>query len=449
MRGLLGIGLALGLLLPRPASSQAPPQLAIIRDAEIEQLLKDYARPIFKAAGINADKTRIVLINDKAFNAFVADGKRVFINTGALMEAKTPNEIICVLAHESGHIADGHLVRRAEVLERAKYVAIIGTLLGVGGAVAGARSGQVGGNPLGAATLGPSIAQRTLLAYQRGEEQAADRAGLRFLAATHQSARGFLVTFKRFENQQLFLSSQVDPYLQSHPMPPERIANLEHLARESPYYDRKDPPALQARHDLMRAKLFGFTTTAGEVARRYPPSDNSLPARYARAIVAYRFSGIETAQRLIDGLIAAEPRNPWFWELKGQSLLENARAAQAVAPLRKAVALSHGQPLLRMLLGQALLATDPARHADEALRELLVAIRQDPDASEGYRFLAQAYAAKGNEAMAALVTAQGYAEAGNQPAAIQVARRARAGLKPGTPGWLQADDIINLKPAKK
>lgn len=445
----LACGLATGLALASTsARAQEKPKLSIVRDAEIEQLLRDYARPIFKAAGLNATRTRIVLINDRAFNAFVVDGKRVFVNTGTVIDSATPNEVICVLAHEAGHIADGHLVRRAEVLNRAKYISIIGTLLGAGAAIGGARSGQVSGNAGGALTLGPSVAQRMLLSYQRGEEQAADRAGLRFLAMTHQSAAGFLTTFKRFSDQQLFLRSRVDPYLQSHPLAPERIAGVERLARESPYFNKKDPPALQQRHDLARAKLIGFTGSADEIARRYPMRETGLPAQYARAIAAYRFGRIDDAQRQIDALIRQQPRNAYFWELKGQSLLENARAQQAVAPLRKAVSLSHGQPLIRMLLGQALLSTD-ARHADEALRELSVALQADPDAMEGYRFLAQAYAIKGNEPMAALVTAKGYAEAGNKLAAAQVAKRAQAGLPRNSPGWRQADDIIHLaKPEK-
>ncbi len=428
-----------------PAKAQEP-QLNVIRDAEIEQLMRDYTAPIFKAAGINGSNMKIVLLGDRSFNAFVVDGKRIFINIGALMESEHPNEVIGVLAHESGHIAGGHLARRGAELEKAKYIAIIGTILGAGAAVGAGTARQVGGNPMGAIMIGPSLAQRTLLSYQRGEETAADRAAVTFLDKTHQSASGLLATFKRLDNQQMFSRSQVDPYLQNHPMFPERIAAVEHVAEESPYFAVKDPPALQTRHDLMRAKLYGFVGRADEISRRYPPSDTSLGARYARAISAYRFGRIDEAQAQIDNLIAQQPANAYFWELKGQSLLENGRAAQAIAPLRKAVALSGGSPLIRILLGHALLSADSQRYADEALKELTQATQRDTDSVEGFRFLSQAYANKGNEPMAALVTAQVYANAGDYVGAAQIARRAKAGLPPNSPGWLKADDIINLKP---
>ena len=98
----------------------------------------------------------------------------------------------------------------------------------------------------------------------------------------------------------LFNSRYVDPYLQTHPMPPQRVAALEAIARASPYWNVKDPPALQLRHDLMRAKLSGFLESQGTVLRRYPLSDHSLPARYARAIATYRHGDLHEALAQID-----------------------------------------------------------------------------------------------------------------------------------------------------
>src|SRR5690606_2200737 len=99
-------------------------------------------------------------------------------------------------------------------------------------------------------------------------------------------------------------------------------------------------PELQLRHDLMRAKLAGFLDRGDTVARRYPASDTSLPARYARAIATYRHSDLRRAVTQIDGLIQSQPNNPYFHELKGQALLEGGRPAEAVGPLRHAVRLS-------------------------------------------------------------------------------------------------------------
>src|SRR5216684_3488499 len=254
-----------------PARAQSLPQgIPLIRDAEIEQLLRDYTQPILRAAGLTQQNIQVTIINDRSFNAFVVDASRIFINAGALIDAKVPNEVIGVLAHETGHMAGGHLSRLRQQLANAQAASIIAMILGIGGAIAASRGGGNAGNPA-AAILGPQeTIRRSLLSYQRAQEEQADRAGVKFLAATGQSAKGMSETFKRLADQILFSSRYIDPYLQSHPMPKERVAALEELARTSPYWDKKDPPELQQRHDMMRAKLSGFIERPDTVLRRYP-----------------------------------------------------------------------------------------------------------------------------------------------------------------------------------
>src|ERR1700733_8271274 len=149
--------------------------LPIIRDAEIQQLLRDDSQPILRAAGLGQRNIRVVIINDRAFNAFVIDAKRIFINAGALMDAETPNQIIGVLAHETGHIAGGHLSKLRAELANAQTASILALLLGIGAVAASAASrGNVGGNPM-AAVVGPQgVIMRSLLAYQRQQEEQAD-----------------------------------------------------------------------------------------------------------------------------------------------------------------------------------------------------------------------------------------------------------------------------------
>lgn len=429
---------------PAQAQSRQP---NIIRDAEIEALMRDYTRPIFKAAGLQQQNIQVVLVGSDSFNAFVADGRRIFINTGALKQAKTPNEIIGVLAHETGHIAGGHLANMRQQLESAQTAAIVAMLLAAGGVAAGAASGaNVGGAAAGAIMAPQEVIRRTLLSYQRGQEASADRAAVNYLNATKQSAKGMLTTFERFQNDQIFLSQRVDPYVLSHPMATERIALLSNLAKKSPYYDAKDSPALQARHDMMRAKLIGFTQSPDSVSRAYGRADNSLPARYAKAISSYRFGSIPDAIRQIDGLIAEQPSNPYFYELKGQALLEAGRAREAVPPLRRAVALSNGNPLIRMLLGQALVANDDKSTMDEAVRELTFSLQREPDSPAGWRYLAMAYGRKGDIPNADLASAQAAFMSGDFRLSRELGTRARNGFKLGSPGWLKADDIVNYKP---
>jgi predicted Zn-dependent protease len=253
-------------------------------------------------------------------------------------------------------------------------------------------------------------------------------------------------TFKRLGDEVLFAAHQADPYVQSHPMPAERVRALETLARSSPSWDKKDSPELQARHDLMRAKLAGFLDRGDTVARRYPATDQSLAARYARAIATYRHGGLRPAISQIEGLIQVQPQNPYFHELKGQALLEGGRPAEAIGPLRQAVKLAPRPALIQVLLAQALIASNDDKAADEAITLLRSALVQEPESAEGYSQLAMAYGRKGDLAQADLASAQAALTRGDAKTARQLAARAKTRFAVGSPGWVKADDIVAFKP---
>jgi predicted Zn-dependent protease len=447
----LGTAAALALVsAPARAQTGSNAGIPLIRDAEIEQLLREYTQPILKVAGLSQQNVQIVVINDKSFNAFVMDAHRIFVNSGALMQATTPNQLIGVFAHETGHIVGGHLSKMRAELANAQTAAIVAMLLGVGAMVAGARSGNLNTGNAGAAIVAApqSYLMHTLLAYQRAQEEQADRAGVRFLTMTGQSAKGMYDTFKRFADELMFSSKFIDPYAQNHPMPAERMAALAELVK-TPYWDKKDPPELQFRHDMMRAKLYGFTERPDTIARRYPLSDNSIPARYARAISAYRFGDLRAAIAQIDGLIQAMPNYPYFYELKGQALLEGGHPADAVAPLHRAVELSPNPALIQIMLGQALIANNNAKMADEAVPLLRAAIAKEPESGDAYEQLAMAYGRKGDVADADLASAQAAFARGDNKTARELAARAKTRFPVGSPGWVRADDIVafnkNLK----
>ncbi len=438
--------LALSPLASHAQESKGPP---VLRDTETEQLLREYTRPILRVAGLEKQNIQMVILNESTFNAFVADGRRIFVNYGAILQSETPNQLIGVLAHETGHLAGGHLAKLREELSRAQTQMIIAMLLGAGAIVAGARSGSNSGlaNAGAAAISGPGeMIRRSLLSYQRQQEENADRAGVKFLTATGQSARGMYETFKRFSNDSLFAARGADPYLQSHPMPTDRVAALEELARSSPYWDKKDDPALQLRHDMVRAKISAFMERPDTVYRRYPPSNDSMPARYARAIATYLHGDPRSALAQIDALIQAQPNNPYFYEVRGQALLEGGKPAEAIAPLRKAVALSHNAPLIEMLLGQALVGTDNKAYADEAIAILRAAVARETEAPLGFTQLAMAYGRKGDYAEADLASAQAAYLRGDNKTARELAARAKTRFAIGTPGWVRADDIVSAKP---
>src|SRR5215469_14376900 len=431
------------------ASFPARPQtgtnagIPMIRDAEIEQLLRDYTAPIFHVAGLTDQNIHVVIIDDKSFNAFVMDAHRIFINVGALTQATTPNQIIGVLAHETGHIVGGHLSKIRQELANIQTAALVGLLLGVGAIVAGAHSGNTdtGNVGMAAITAPQALGINRLLSYQRAQEESADRAGVRFLTMTGQSAKGMYDTFKKFADESLYSAQGINPYFQNHPMPQERMAALTELVK-TPYWAKKDPAELQFRHDMMRAKLWGFTERPQIVLAHYPLSDTSLPARYARAISAYRYMGLQSSIPQIDSLIAAMPNNPYFYELKGQALLEGARPADAIAPLRRAAQLAPDPALIQILLSQAMVATNDPKMAEQAVPILRAALIKEPEAADAYTTLAMAFGRKNDLADADLASAQAAFARGDNKTARELADRAKLRFPVGSPGWVRADDIV-------
>lgn len=447
-RRVVGAAMAAAVALSALPAQAQQRRMNFVRDAEVEALLRDYLNPLLKVAGQPTSAVRVLLVDDRSFNAFVSPGRRMTIHTGAIIDTTTPNQLIGVMAHETGHISGGHLARLSQEMPKAMAVAVLGSLLGAGALVGASQSRSVGMGgtaPMGLLLGGQELAMRTLLSYQRTEEQAADRAGLSFLTATKQSGKGIVETLKRIADQQMFLASRVDKYLLSHPLATDRIAAIDAVAQASPYYDATDPPGLVLRHNLVRAKLIAFTGRQDEILRRYPVSDTSMAGRYARAIMAHRFSRGSEAQGLIDGLIANQPGNPYFWELKGQNMLENGQATAAIAPLRKAVGLAPNQPLLRVILGHALMASNTPANIDQSIKELTVAIQRDNEVLEAYFYLAQAYEKRGRTGDAELVTAESYFMAGAYDEAQMIAKRAQQKFPPGSAGWRKADDILTFK----
>jgi len=444
--------LALGLAVALSGSLNAFAQnVPVVRDAEIEALVRDYARPIFKAAGLAGDGIDIVLVNDQSFNAFVT-GRRMFINTGALMMAETPNEIIGVIAHEAGHIAGGHQQKLREQLERAKKMAVIATLLGAGAIVAGATTGSRGlaGAGMGVAAGGGEMAQRSILAYQRSEETTADRSAITYLNATGQSGLGMLKTFARFQSALSLSGAQVDPYRISHPMPQERIANLEVLVKESPYVDKVDTPALQQRHDMMRIKIAAYMGGQAAAARLIRKNPGSLASQYGQAQTTYLYGNLAAALSKTTALIKAQPKNPYFQELRGDILMKANKPKDAAEAYAKAVSLDPARSgLLQVSLGQALMAIGTPDSLKKAVVQINNGIGRDKENAEGYRYLAQAYGELGNVASAELATAEGHFYSGDYRNAKIFAMRAQQTLKRGEPGWLRAQDIINYAPSGK
>lgn len=445
------LALASTIVAAAPVSSSAQGRVPIVRDAEIEALVRDYARPILKAAGLSKSGIDIILVNDPRFNAFVA-GRRMFINTGALLQAETPNEIIGVLAHEAGHIAGGHQERLREQMARAQTMAIITSLLGIGAVAAGAATDTSGlaQAGVGIAAGGGEAARRSLMSYQRSEEAAADQSGIRYLEATGQSGQGMLVTFQRFQSALALSGAKIDPYRISHPTPRDRIANLETLVKASPHYGAVDSEALQQRHDMMRAKIAVYTQGQAAASRLFKKMPGSLAAQYGDAQATLLFGNPRNALKKADALVKLQPKNPYFQELRGDILLRANQPEKAAQAYAQAVQLDTAKSsIIQIAYGQALIATGKPDAIKKAVSEINAALSRDKENFNGYTYLAQAYGQLGDVGKAELATAEGYYYSGNYNQAKIFAMRAQQKLKRGEPAWVRAQDIINQKTSKK
>jgi predicted Zn-dependent protease len=439
---------ALSLAAAAPVAAQGLP---LIRDTEIENLLKEYSRPIFKAAGLGSQNISMRIVRHDSFNAFVLDGRNVFVNSGTLMQALTPNEVIGVIAHETGHITSGHLAQLRARVARDATKSLLLTILGIGMMVGGGMSGGENAREIGSAgggvlMGGNEMIMRSLLSERRAQESTADQAGLRYLDATHQSGRGMLETFERFAQQEYVSASYRDPFVLSHPVATDRLAQLRDRVAASPYADAKDPPALQFRHDMMRAKISGYLERTQTVLNRYPPSDNSFPARYARAIARNCSGKCTDAIGELDALIREKPDNPYLWEIKGNLLFWVGKYQDSIPPLRKALQLTGGnEPLLQVGLAQSLLATEDASVVDEAIALLRRSTQGDDDNSMAYHQLAKAFYKKQLFPQSELAAAQAHFIEGNVKQAQIFAKRALSKLPRGSPEWIRAEDIVNYK----
>ncbi|MEM6943253.1 MAG: M48 family metalloprotease [Pseudomonadota bacterium] len=419
----------------RPAEAQG-----LIRDSEIEATLERLSTPIMRAAGIPPSSVDTYIVNDRRLNAFVAGGRNMFLNTGLLMELETPEELLGVIAHEMGHIAGGHLARRQEEIAAATGPAVIGVLLGIAAAAAGAP--EVG---LAAIAGSQGAALRNILRYSRGEEAAADQAALSYLARANISPEGLRKVLQRFRGQEVLSVGSLDPYTLTHPLSTDRLQLIERAADEARGQSFPPDPERDYWHGRMRAKLSGFLERPERVLDRTEDQEETETVLYARAVAYHRVPDTRAAIETVDQLIALRPNDPYYIELKGQILYE-AGDADASEPLyRRASELAPDKPLILAGLGRVLLAQGTPQSDAEALRVLEQARRSDPGDATMMRDLAIAYDRAGDRGMATLVTAERFALTGRARDAKLHARRAEAVLPQGSPGWLRAQDILTMK----
>jgi predicted Zn-dependent protease len=448
--GVAGL-IALVAIAPMAPAAQAQSNpdtmgIPLIRDTEIENILKADVTPIWKAAGIDVNDAQVHIVGDKSLNAFVAGGQHLFLNSGLIMRTKVPNELIGVMAHESGHMAGGHLARSDEGQKGAMATFLL--TMGLGVLAALAHSQDSAGAAAGLMYSAGYFAALQMAGYTRVQEASADQAAATFLEKAGISGKGLVDFFNNLSYDEVFANARQNQFLYDHPLTQDRINALELRVTTAPHYKVVDTPEAIAQHQIMVAKLKAFMNYPEQTYQDYPDSDQSFPAKYARAIARYKALETDKALKQIDDLIAERPDDPYIYELKGQVLFEAARTKDSIEPYRQAVKLAPNAPLIRVSLAQSLVAQPGTDTLDEALENLTRAISDEKgDDSMAWYLAAQAYDRKKMDGMARLASAEQNFHLGQWPAARDFAMRARPLLAANSAEWRQANDIINISEA--
>jgi predicted Zn-dependent protease len=404
-----------------------------IRDTEIENDIRSLASPVWRAAGLDANDVGIYLIHDNQLNSFVAGGQAIFINTGLVLRAETPSQLIGVIAHETGHIIGGHILATKEAIHNASIETIIATVLAAGASVVG----HSGAPMLGAQGVG----ERSLMRFSTAQEATADHAALNFLDRACQSARGLLKFFEILQTTELLAGDRGDQWARTHPLTAQRIQYMRDHVQRARCSDTTEPPGSVEKLRRIKAKLHAFLDPPSTTLAAYPETDTSVLARYARAIAYYRVPNLDKALPAIDGLIRDFPKDPYYRELRGQMLFENGRIREAVRPYEDAVRLAPSAALLRIALSQAYIETGDAALNKRAIAYLNDARREEGRDSQVWHFLAVAYGRDNQMGMAALSLAEGALATGKKKHAMQQADRAKQLLARNTAAYARAEDI--------
>lgn len=420
-----------------PAQAQRRPEMQILSDAETDHIIRKMARPIFQAAGIDPEAVTILLINDSTLNAFVAGGQNIFLHTGLLLSIDDVGQLLGVIAHETGHISGGHLVRGTDAMENAFLSSLVGMGLGIAAGVA-ARNSNAG---IAGVMLGQHLAERNLMAFSRTQEASADQAGLSYMERAGLSSQGMLTFLEKLGVGEPLLNDRDAGYRLTHPLTRERIEAVRNFIEKSRFTRVPTPASVNEDFRRIQAKLSAYLDPLGAL-RRYKADDRSPVARYGRAYAYFRQGDVKQAAPLVDGLIAEEPKNPYLHEMKGDLMLQTGRAVDAVAPYRKAVELAGTEAgVIRVSLAHALLEQHDPKLADEALKNLQIAAKSQAQSAFLWRLTAQAWSMKNNPGMLAYSTAEEALARGDLPMAKAQAERAEKLLPAGSPGWLRAQDI--------
>jgi len=417
--------------------------LNLIRDAETEKFLRDLTNPVFKAAGLNPQNIKIYIINDDSINAFVSGGQNVFINTGLIQKYATPDALIGVLAHETGHITSGHLARSSEGQAQAEGAMMISYLLGIGAIVAGSPEA-------GSALImgGGQTAQRLYMKFTRQQEEAADAHAIEYLGKMQYPADGLVELLQSFQAETVGMQGQIDEYLLSHPVSQKRIDVIKARTADKKFSDKKINQQLQPAMNWVSAKLEGFISNPDSTLRRYENSDDVL-SNYKKSIAFSKKGNVVASLALLNPIIEENPKNGFLFEAKGQFLFESGQIESAIIAYDKAIKLLDAQTSSQIKIAFATailtLKNNDRTLIDLAIKRLNEAKDFENESPFLFRQLALAYDKTNDQGRSMLALAEFNLLVGEKEKCTKYAKEAKEKLDKGDKiDLLRADDLLDL-----
>jgi predicted Zn-dependent protease len=382
--------------------------ISIISDEETESYLEDILTPIYKSANIPFKRENIHIIKDDSLNAFVGDKNHMFVHTGTLLKASNTNEIEGVLAHETGHILGGHILRlkiKIKDIQKASLASLV--------AAAGAAAVSGRGDTAIAIVLGAqSSAINAMSSYQITEERAADETAVSLLSNQNKSIQGLKNFMEKIRAENRLQGIEETPYFRTHPITTERISFFNDKLK-----NEKNPSNnqnLDKRLKRIQAKLFAYLSPTQKVLNKYPLTDTSIEATIAHAIFYMRQKNLNASNKYIDKLLSIEPENPYFWEIKAQNLFENNAPKESIKAYKKALDLKPTSNLYKISYAEAILRSSPTRKDLLPLIQLLEHANRNQTEPIAFHLLGEVYAKLGDENTSNYFVAEYNSAIGNQ-----------------------------------
>ncbi len=398
MKRVVGIFL---LLIFFANASFAARSISIIRDTEIENYLREISEPILKSAGLNPNDIKFYIVNDNSINAFVTGGQNIFVHTGTLTSFDTPDAALGIIAHETGHIAAGHLAKFNEQIKGTQAISIGSILLGIGALIAGVPE-------LGQAIIFGSFQaqQQSILNYTRSQEESADELATKYLNENKLSSVALLRSMNRFYMNELQYSNEME-YYSTHPLSRNRRQFIENKIKKETFSDDNFNKKYNDRFNFIKAKILAYNKNQGNDIK-IDVKKGSDYERYANAIINMNANRINAALADADYLINKYKDNPYFYELKGDIYLKNNDIKNALANYEKADNMIKDNTLIKKMISFIIIKYRQKDMYEKAIDDLNYIVQNDSGDNGSLRLLAEAYYNNGNLAMSYLTLAKYY-----------------------------------------